>query len=56
MAQYKVLSENFTVGSQGDTIDSDKLDGCNIAALIESGHLAEIGYKASKQETKETEK
>jgi hypothetical protein len=42
MASYKVLSDNFALGQQGDTVDSDALDGCNIPALVDGGHIAEI--------------
>jgi hypothetical protein len=42
MAQYKVLSDNFALGSKGDTIDGNALEGCNIFALVEGGHIAEI--------------
>ena len=42
MASYKVLSDNFALGQQGDTVDSDVLDGCNITALIDGGHIVEI--------------
>jgi hypothetical protein len=56
MASYKVLSENFSAGKQGEVLDSEVLDGCNIGALIEGGHLAEVNAKISKSVTSETEK
>jgi hypothetical protein len=42
MASYKVISSNFALGNQGDTVDSEALVGCNIPALIEGEHIAEI--------------
>jgi hypothetical protein len=56
MATYKVLSDNFALASQGETVDSKVLEGCNVEALIEAGHLAEVGSKVSKQVTSEQEK
>jgi hypothetical protein len=56
MASYKVLSDNFALGKQGDTVDSELLDGCNISALVDAGHLAEVSAKVSKTVTSEQEK
>ena len=56
MASYKVLSDNFAAGKQGEVLDSTALDGCNIKALIEAGHLAEVSAKVSKSVTSEQEK
>jgi hypothetical protein len=56
MASYKVLSENFSAGEQGAVLDSASLDGCNIEALVEAGHLAEVSAKVSKSVTSEQEK
>jgi len=56
MANYKVLSDNFALGKQGETVDSTLLDGCNIAALVEAGHLAEVSAKVSKSVTSEQDK
>jgi len=56
MASYKVLSDNFALGKQGDTVDSELLDGCNISALVDAGHLAEVNAKVSKTVTSEQEK
>ena len=55
MATYKVLSDNFALGNQGETLDSALLDGCNIEALVDGGHIAEVNAK-SKSVTSETEK
>ena len=54
MATYKVLSDRFAFGKQGETVDSADLSGCNIEALVEGGHLAEVNAKAVlKKEIKE---
>ena len=55
MASFKVLSDNFALGKQGETVDSELLDGCNISALVEAGHLAEVSLK-SKSVSSEQEK
>lgn len=56
MTTYKVLSNRFALGNKGDTVDSALLDGCNIGALVEAGHLAEVIAKVSKLVTSEQEK
>ena len=56
MTSYKVLSDRFSLGKKGDTVDSALLDGCNIEALVEAGHLAEVSAKVSKTVTSEQEK
>ena len=56
MASYKVLSDNFSAGKQGEVLDSALLDGCNTEALVEGGHIAEVNAKISKSVTSETEK
>jgi|APGre2960657404_1045060.scaffolds.fasta_scaffold531978_2 hypothetical protein len=56
MASYKVVSDNFALGKQGELLDSALLDGCNIEALVEGGHLAEVNAKVSKSVTSEQEK
>ena len=56
MASYKVLSNKFSAGKHGEVLDSALLDGCNIEALVEAGHLAEVSAKVSKSVTSETEK
>lgn len=41
MASYKVLSDDLVGHAAGDTVTDQDLEGCNIAALVEAGHLAE---------------
>jgi hypothetical protein len=55
MTSYKVLSDRFALGKKGETVDSDALVGCNIVALVEAGHLAEVNAK-SKSVTSEQDK
>lgn len=49
MATYKVLSDNFAF-AKGELIDETALEGCNIVALIDGAHIAEVSKpsKASK--------
>ena len=56
MPNYKVMSENCILGKQGETISADDLDGVNVDALLDGGHLAEVNVKVFKQDTKETDK
>jgi hypothetical protein len=55
MAQFKVLSDNCTLGKQGETVSIDDESGINVAALIEGAHIQAVTSKTSKteQETKE---
>jgi hypothetical protein len=55
MAQYKVLSENCTLGKLNETVSIDGASGFNVDALIEGGHIQAVASKTSKteQETKE---
>ena len=56
MANYKVMSDNCTLGKQGETISADDLEGFNVDALLDGGHLAEVNVKVFKQDTKEPDK
>ena len=56
MASYKVLSDRFALGKQGEVLDSTALVGCNILALVEAGHIAEVSAKVSKSVTSEQDK
>ena len=42
MAQYKVLSDRLTDVTAGSTVDDMQLEGLNIEALIEGGHIEAI--------------
>jgi hypothetical protein len=54
MATYKITSDNFTLGQRDTTIDGDALDGYNVDALIEGGHLTNVSTKSVKTETPQT--
>jgi len=56
MPNYKIMSNNFSLGKQGDNINGDDLEGLNVQALVDGGHLAEVNVKVSKQEPKEMDK
>jgi len=49
MATYKVISDRLSVAKQGATIDDTALDGANIQALIDAGHI-ELAPVSKKQE------
>jgi len=53
MAQFKVVSSRLSGHPQGALVTEKDLEGANIAALVEAGHIAEIGSKPTKKETKE---
>lgn len=55
MTQYKVTSVRLAGKKVGDTVSETDLEGANIAALIEAGHIAEIGSKSKKQDHAEGE-
>jgi len=50
MASYKVLSDLVDGKTVGDQISDDELQGCDIAALVEAGHLAETTSKKTEKE------
>lgn len=56
MANYKILSDNCALGVQGTNISGDDLEGYNVDALVNGGHLAEVNVKIYKQDTKESDK
>lgn len=56
MAQFKVVSSRLAGHPQGSLISETDLEGANISALVEAGHIASIGSKPSKiKEQKEQE-
>jgi hypothetical protein len=56
MAQYKIVSNNTTLGEFGTVISEEALDGLNIDALIEGGHLEVVPTKTAKSDFKESDK
>lgn len=54
MASYKVIGDRLVAGKNtGEFLSDEELDGVNIPALIEGGHLE--SPKAAKAEKKESE-
>jgi hypothetical protein len=51
MPNYKVVSENVTGKKPGDSISEQELEGCNIPALLEAGHI--VGENQSTKAEKE---
>lgn len=50
MKQYKVTSTRFAAHQEGDTVSEEDLAGANVEALLDGGHLAEIGSKFIKKD------
>jgi hypothetical protein len=47
MQQFKVISDNFTHGNQGSTVNESVLEGLDLVMLVEAGHLEPITVKSS---------
>jgi hypothetical protein len=45
MATYKVVADNIAGKNPGDSITDEELEGTNIAALLESGHITKTTSK-----------
>lgn len=50
MKQYKVISSRMPNHKQGGTVSEDDLAGANVEALLDGGHIAEIGSKFTKKD------
>lgn len=50
MKQYKVTSSRLVGYAQGDTVSEDGFPGANVEALLDGGHIAEIGSKFTKKD------
>jgi hypothetical protein len=55
MQSFKVISENCTLAKQGATVTEAELDGLNLQALLEGGHLEVVSSKTQKTTTTEGE-
>lgn len=55
MTQYKITSDNCSLGKQGATVNDDTLVGLNVDALIEGGHLELVNVLPKKFDKKEQE-
>jgi len=51
MKTYKILSDRLVIGNKGQTIDEKALDGANIAALIDGGHIEPVANIKKTDET-----
>lgn len=51
MAQYRIKSDNTTLGKAGDAVTEDQLDGLNVEALLAGDHIELI--KTSKTDKAE---
>jgi hypothetical protein len=52
MAQYKIVSDNCSLADKGSVIEDQALEGFNVDALIQGGHIVEITAKVSKEQEK----
>jgi hypothetical protein len=56
MTTFRIVGERPVAGkTPGETVEGEDLANCDIAALIEGGHLAPIHQRADKAETTEKE-
>lgn len=51
MKQYKVISDNFSLGEKGTTVTESELEGLSLQMLVEAGHLEPIAAKTSNKQT-----
>ena len=45
MREYKIKAGNVTFGKPGETVTDKDLEGVNIDALLEGGHIAATNAK-----------
>jgi hypothetical protein len=50
MKQFKVVSDKMPRFKQGETVSEDDLAGANVEALLDGGHIAEVGSKFTKKQ------
>jgi len=55
MQQFKVISDNFTLGKQGSTVSESALEGLDLVMLVEAGHLEPMNVKSSNKTTTQAE-
>ena len=49
--QYRIMTDNCTLGVVGATISDSDTAGYNIAALVDGGHLELVTVKVTKSES-----
>jgi hypothetical protein len=55
MASYKVLTENLVGAKKGATIDDTALEGANIQALIDGGHIEPASVSKKQEDSNKSE-
>ena len=53
MAQYKLISDRLSIGTTGDIVDDKALEGLNVEALIEGGHIEPTAAKPAPKKDQE---
>lgn len=56
MGQYKIVSNKTTLGEIGTFVSDEALNGLNIEALVDGGHIEASATKTVKQDLKESDK
>lgn len=51
MTTYKILSDRLVIGNKGQTVDETALEGANIAALIDGGHIEPVSNNKKTDDT-----
>ena len=55
MAIYKVISDRLSVANKGATIDETALEGANIQALIDGGHIEPASVSKKQEDSNKSE-
>lgn len=55
MTTYRIKSDNTTLGKQGDTVAGAALDGLNVDALVDGGHLELVLQSTPKRDKHDKE-
>ncbi len=55
MTTYKVASDNTTLGSIGAVVNAKDLEGLNVDALLQGGHLTEVKNAKSENQSSKDE-
>lgn len=56
MSKFQVTSHRLSGKAFGSTVTAEELEGANIEALVESGHLLPLATKPKKDEAKAEDK
>ena len=55
MTTYKIISDNTTLGKTGDSVSDADLDGLNVDALIQAGHIEQVVSAVRKLDKKDAD-